>query len=121
MCSSDLSDRLRQIGKTFLRSQRHDNLCFGVQLDSESPRVISRLGTAKARNALGRGIAVGAGLPRHFAQLFNHMRSEEHTSELQSLMRSAYAVFCLKKNNKLYAHNMPPTDGKQQHTTIHHT
>src|SRR3546814_2337553 len=25
-------------------------------------------------------------------------RSEEHTSELQSLMRNAYAVFCLKKN-----------------------
>src|SRR3546814_1392283 len=29
-------------------------------------------------------------------------RSEEHTSELQSLMRSSYAVFCLKKKNKLY-------------------
>src|SRR3546814_2486853 len=28
-------------------------------------------------------------------------RSEEHTSELQSLMRISYAVFCLKKNNKL--------------------
>src|SRR3546814_4313627 len=28
------------------------------------------------------------------------MRSEEHTSELQSLMRISYAVFCLKKNNK---------------------
>src|SRR3546814_8801585 len=27
-------------------------------------------------------------------------RSEEHTSELQSLMRLSYAVFCLKKNNK---------------------
>src|SRR3546814_6486900 len=26
-----------------------------------------------------------------------HTRSEEHTSELQSLMRSSYAVFCLKK------------------------
>src|SRR3546814_10428502 len=28
---------------------------------------------------------------------FDHERSEEHTSELQSLMRSSYAVFCLKK------------------------
>src|SRR3546814_1993887 len=28
------------------------------------------------------------------------MRSEEHTSELQSLMRISYAVFCLKKKNK---------------------
>src|SRR3546814_5518673 len=27
------------------------------------------------------------------------LRSEEHTSELQSLMRISYAVFCLKKNN----------------------
>src|SRR3546814_7032904 len=31
--------------------------------------------------------------------VFQH-RSEEHTSELQSLMRIAYAVFCLKKKNK---------------------
>src|SRR3546814_2385616 len=29
-----------------------------------------------------------------------HDRSEEHTSELQSLMRISYAVFCLKKKNK---------------------
>src|SRR3546814_3911730 len=29
-----------------------------------------------------------------------HLRSEEHTSELQSLMRISYAVFCLKKKNK---------------------
>src|SRR3546814_4824498 len=29
-------------------------------------------------------------------------RSEEHTSELQSLMRNSYAVFCLKKKNKRY-------------------
>src|SRR3546814_1587679 len=31
-------------------------------------------------------------------------RSEEHTSELQSLMRNSYAVFCLKKNNLLLQH-----------------
>src|SRR3546814_4178318 len=29
-----------------------------------------------------------------------HIRSEEHTSELQSLMRISYAVFCLKKKKK---------------------
>src|SRR3546814_10022414 len=29
-------------------------------------------------------------------------RSEEHTSELQSLMRISYAVFCLKKKNNIY-------------------
>src|SRR3546814_7705033 len=32
-------------------------------------------------------------------------RSEEHTSELQSLMRISYAVFCLKKKNKNRKHN----------------
>src|SRR3546814_3420153 len=33
------------------------------------------------------------------AQLHGLERSEEHTSELQSLMRISYAVFCLKKKN----------------------
>src|SRR3546814_3431509 len=32
-------------------------------------------------------------------------RSEEHTSELQSLMRISYAVFCLKKKNTTYINN----------------
>src|SRR3546814_5785556 len=32
-------------------------------------------------------------------------RSEEHTSELQSLMRNSYAVFCLKKKNKNHEYN----------------
>src|SRR3546814_1652540 len=32
-------------------------------------------------------------------------RSEEHTSELQSLMRISYAVFCLKKKKKITTHN----------------
>src|SRR3546814_10850130 len=32
---------------------------------------------------------------------FGTLRSEEHTSELQSLMRISYAVFCLKKNKSL--------------------
>src|SRR3546814_3964887 len=34
------------------------------------------------------------------AQPLDPVRSEEHTSELQSLMRISYAVFCLKKKNK---------------------
>src|SRR3546814_3361498 len=33
------------------------------------------------------------------------LRSEEHTSELQSLMRISYAVFCLKKKNKTDKHH----------------
>src|SRR3546814_14335910 len=38
-----------------------------------------------------------AGLPRSHSRV---RRSEEHTSELQSLMRISYAVFCLKKKNQ---------------------
>src|SRR3546814_9761891 len=33
-------------------------------------------------------------------RILSHYRSEEHTSELQSLMRISYAVFCLKKKKK---------------------
>src|SRR3546814_5707907 len=36
------------------------------------------------------------------------IRSEEHTSELQSLMRTSYAVFCLKKKNKRTQHYNTP-------------
>src|SRR3546814_3749936 len=51
----------------------------------------------------GRG---GQGLPGYRARvavdqtLGLALRSEEHTSELQSLMRISYAVFCLKKKTK---------------------
>src|SRR3546814_10712864 len=37
--------------------------------------------------------------------LFRRWRSEEHTSELQSLMRISYAVFCLKKKTKHHTHS----------------
>src|SRR3546814_3023527 len=40
-------------------------------------------------------------------------RSEEHTSELQSLMRNSYAVFCLKKKITQKKH---PTHAKNRHT-----
>src|SRR3546814_4176480 len=41
----------------------------------------------------------GSRVPPHESTLYRSLRSEEHTSELQSLMRISYAVFCLKKNN----------------------
>src|SRR3546814_7929220 len=45
-------------------------------------------------------------------------RSEEHTSELQSLMRISYAVFCLKKKKKQSSPNKNKTDvySKKFHT-----
>src|SRR3546814_3515210 len=49
-------------------------------------------------------------------------RSDEHTSELQSLMRIAHAVFCLQKNNKhkpthlLHRHTTPTYKTQRQNT-----
>src|SRR3546814_9396404 len=48
----------------------------------------------RSRDKQGKGL-------RH-AQSTRPSRSEEHTSELQSLMRISYAVFCLKKKNQIY-------------------
>src|SRR3546814_1550108 len=45
----------------------------------------------------GRGAFIGA--VHRMAARLDDQRSEEHTSELQSLMRISYAVFCLKKKH----------------------
>src|SRR3546814_9588740 len=75
--------------------------------------------------------------PRNYDSKFLHepdrqpqccnKRSEEHTSELQSLMRISYAVFCLKKKNNTFtlhshlsfASHTAPNDNIQNHHVIH--
>src|SRR3546814_9841264 len=42
-------------------------------------------------------------VPVESAQIADAVRSEEHTSELQSLMRISYAVFCLKKKTHIHS------------------
>src|SRR3546814_2614393 len=56
---------------------------------------------ARRRAALGQGDVEQLRRPARVIkeQLVEIARSEEHTSELQSLMRISYAVFCLKKKN----------------------
>src|SRR3546814_1113739 len=49
-------------------------------------------------------ISSGAGSVALSARPALPNRSEEHTSELQSLMRISYAVFCLKKKNNIIQH-----------------
>src|SRR3546814_6071960 len=56
--------------------------------------------------------ARGSG-PAVAADLAPDLRSEEHTSELQSLMRISYAVFCLKKKNKTYNTTIATRNNKQ--------
>src|SRR3546814_10339597 len=51
--------------------------------------------------AADNGLAVGSHGLLGKQSLYEH-RSEEHTSELQSLMRISYAVFCLKKKKQQY-------------------
>src|SRR3546814_2600040 len=51
----------------------------------------------RRRHRLGDGLRGGAGIARRHRH--RRRRSEEHTSELRSLMRISYAVFCLKKKN----------------------
>src|SRR3546814_8915163 len=46
-------------------------------------------------------------------------RSEEHTSELQSLMRISYAVFCLKKKNKEATKKRGHTRTEEGHTILY--
>src|SRR3546814_3112360 len=48
----------------------------------------------------------------------HHRRSEEHTSELQSLMRSSYAVLCLKKKKKNTKQQKSKTT-HEQHNTLY--
>src|SRR3546814_5063168 len=54
-------------------------------------------------------VRAGSGLDRRAME-----RSEEHTSELQSLMRISYAVFCLKKKKKKNTKKAPYTKENQQ-------
>src|SRR3546814_5083195 len=50
------------------------------------------------------------GLTPLYSMRYGTIRSEEHTSELQSLMRISYAVFCLKKKNTIHIHILYRTE-----------
>src|SRR3546814_6567073 len=69
--------------------------CAQPQIDREQyrrPDQIRRIGDAE------KGVAKAGNGVEERVQVAD--RSEEHTSELQSLMRISYAVFCLKKKSK---------------------
>src|SRR3546814_2867732 len=96
LCRSTIHDR-----ETGAGSRR------GFSRSSRSFRPVARLrGRGAGEAGLPPDALCGAAKPdvkRHRAQ-----RSEEHTSELQSLMRISHAVFCLKKTHKS-AHNQTST------------
>src|SRR3546814_7451400 len=78
---------------TLFRSSAHRTPC--------RKRRPSHAHTAQVRQASGdRRRAPTNCAPRQRCRPAPSFRSEEHTSELQSLMRISYAVFCLKKKKK---------------------
>src|SRR3546814_8516425 len=77
-----------QVGDKPAPVSRNDH--FGVERLRKSGAII--MGTNSMLGAGGGGALAGEGI-------FKPLRSEEHTSELQSHMRLSYAVFCLKKQH----------------------
>src|SRR3546814_4290721 len=86
------------------RSTRTDTLFPYTTLFRSSPRRIHAREARLLRNALAPLVDAVAVFRDNAAEevreVVQQVRSEEHTSELQSLMRISYAVFCLKKKNQ---------------------
>src|SRR3546814_9607135 len=96
VCSSDLPDWTQRIGEawneTLVNSRRES---AGMIWIDEGSLEISNA------DSPNQSVTVQV-VPGRYEVLFtvaHRGRSEEHTSEIQSLMRISYAVFCLKKNN----------------------
>src|SRR3546814_5116546 len=91
----------------FLSAQRRDGAAGDPLLDRLRPRALARRPDPVRSGLSGlpafRGIVSGRrdGRRRRENDRCGD-RSEEHTSELQSLMRISYAVFCLKKTTEPY-------------------
>src|SRR3546814_4034796 len=110
VCSSDLLDFFQCKSRRSLVGRRRDYFsappdCWSAIPAAAPGRVSCKLRRPPARGVRGQGRGAVAD-PKFlkFDTLALHAgqqpRSEEHTSELQSLMRSSYAVFCLKKENR---------------------
>src|SRR3546814_3368206 len=115
VCSSDLSGLVKNLEliPDELKRQHLSRVLRGwAYLTANTIYLVPLI--AKHRRCRINGVLYDVRAPHHWSDadvarmLFletpntvsNLMRSEEHTSELQSLMRISYAVFCLKKKNK---------------------
>src|SRR3546814_4192305 len=108
-------DRLRDLAAN--RAQTHNahrpvGVAYGRQLPP-LPRLLQGGVVGKLTRRLDNAVQhVLRHLARHARE--DGGRSEEHTSELQSLMRISYAVFCLKKK-KTQSLNHTPKQSPQKH------
>src|SRR3546814_4991125 len=96
VCSSDLAQRPARRPPAVGDARRRHPQSGAADADADPPALhpggAARLAGRPRRRVAGRG----QGRPR----------SEEHTSELQSLMSISYAVFCLKKKTSNTIYNM---------------
>src|SRR3546814_7553763 len=94
VCSSDI---VRRRGA---RSLARAGPAGRLSRDGPVALFVRRRPRIPAYSKVGARAVVQPHSPSPGDQLAFVVRSEEHTSELQSLMRISYAVFCLKKKNK---------------------
>src|SRR3546814_2550787 len=98
--SEELSSHLtkHKVKHQVLNARHHEQEAY-IVADAGSPGAVTI-----ATNMAGRGtdIQLGGNIEMRLGRELE--RSEEHTSELQSLMRISYAVFCLKKKKKQTQH-----------------
>src|SRR3546814_2455724 len=105
VCSSDLGSahvgllEIRGLKKSFGSLVVLDGIDLDVE-EGEIQGVIGPNGAGKSTlfNIINGIYTTGSGTISFRGRSIANKRSEEHTSELQSLMRLSYAVFCWKKN-----------------------
>src|SRR3546814_8310123 len=98
-----LADRLAPFDvvlRPHLKTAKSVDVARQLLAGGNGPATVSTLREAEYFAAAGvRDILYAVGIAPGKLGRVKALRSEEHTSELQSLMRISYAVFCLKKNN----------------------
>src|SRR3546814_2074465 len=107
VCSSDLVSRHQAVAVAAQQPRRlpcapEAQRGLEALLRLREERALRRRDAGDAEGAQHRSRALRPRLarpPGSSLQSLQARRSEEHTSELQSLMRISYAVFCLKKKN----------------------
>src|SRR3546814_3658799 len=111
VCSSDLVEAVVAPAHAHLDRHRHlHRLDAGLDQRRGEFQVAHQRRTGVAIRHLAHRTAHVDVDDRGAAILVELGRSEEHTSELQSLMRISYAVFCLKKKNTQYRYQLQSTN-----------
>src|SRR3546814_6198048 len=117
VCSSDLPQVAVAVGSAGAQDVAEAGVPHRrrqAQVDEAGP---GHLDGGDLRNLLQAGGQRRGEIARLLAsRLGEHHRSEEHTSELQSLMRISYAVFCLKKKNNTIQYQKQHTSKRSPNT-----